>query len=411
MKRIYSFLFAAILLALAACNDDNGPANPDSNSAKITWTEKTTEFMADEVDSFTEDYKMITFKETSSKAKTLKAGDIVFLYGKALKKVKSVSQNGGRTVVTTEYCRLNEAIRDGEISWNQPLRFTKEMAGDVQMIPALPGSKILDGNEVEFTFPVGNGMEGKIKVGLNGDRLDADCEVTKKSGAFNVKYAFEGYAQNMKTQGKIKYEGGELKEFGYTNKNIEGEVTVSLTATGSTKDLLNGIELPFALVKVPVVIGGVPCTFNLKVLFVINTEMASLDASAHIKTKFKFNSETGVKYDGTDVGVVGAAGPYNMDFLKDSCWVGSSTAAGINFGITFPRFELALFGEVVVPYVQTAFLIGGAFTAGTKPCLKIDASYIGAIGYDFDFLGLLKFSGKKNLWQYDKNIKKIGDCD
>jgi hypothetical protein len=139
--------------------------------------------------------------------------------------------------------------------------------------------------------------------------------------------------------------------------------------------------------------------------------MASLDASAHIKTKFKFNSETGIKYDGTDVGVTGSAGPYNMDFLKDSCWVGSSTAAGINFGLTFPRFELQIFGNTIVPYAHTAFLIGGTFTAGVKPCLKIDASYIGAVGYNFNFLGLLKMKGSKNLWQFDRNIKKIGECD
>ncbi len=418
MKK-FNIIFVMLLTLTAfiswSCGGDNS-SNPDDNDntksyANVTWTDNTVRFEENDLVSHDSDYYYLEFSSTNAKAKELKEGDIIFVYGKALKKVYSVSEESDVIYVETEDCRLDEAIKDGEIFWNEDLRFTPDLIDKIEMNSKEPFIKEVTGNEVEFTFPIGNDMEGTIKLTLNDVRLDAKCEITKKVGIAKVKYAFEGYAQKMKATGKIKYTGQELKVFNYQNKNIEGEVTVSLTATGSSSDLLNGIEIPFPLLKIPIIISGIPVMFNVNMLFVINTQMASLDASAYIKTKFTFNSETGISYDGTDVGVSGSAGQYNYDFIKDSCWVASSTLAGINFGLTFPRLELAIFGNTIVPYAQTAFLIGGSFTAGTKPCLKIDASYIGAVGYDFDFLGLLKFSGKKNLWQWDKNIKKIGECE
>ncbi|MFA6571248.1 MAG: hypothetical protein WCT77_08425 [Bacteroidota bacterium] len=416
-NKITILLIICAFSVLFSCSKDNSPTDTntdpgtDTAYANVTWTANTIKFEANDVIESDSSYNNVSFSSENTKAKNLQVGDILFIYGKALKKVYSVTENSGNITVETEDCTLNEAISNGEIVWNKNLRWTEDLIQGVKIDSKYPTIQKILGNTVEFSFPVGNGMTGKIKMILNQERLDATCEITKEVGVAKIRYAFEGFVQKIRSEGKIKYENQELKEFKYVNSNIEGEVTVSLTATGSSSDLLGGIELPLVLIKVPLLIGGIPCVFNVKMLFVINTEMASIDASAHIKTKFKFNSTTGVKYDGTDVGIVGSAGPYNMDFVKDSCWVGSSVAAGINFGLTFPRFELGIFGNIVVPYVHTAFLIGGSFTAGTKPCLKADASFIGAAGYNFNFFGLLKFNGKKNLWQLDQNIKKIGQCD
>jgi len=416
MKRttiIKALLLIAIIFSAISCGKDNATNTPPNNNstadtayANVTWSSKTVTFNQSDVIKNDSTYELISFGTGNTKAAALKSGDIIFIYGKALRKVSTVNNVGGEIIVETIPCKLNEAITDGEIVWSKNLLFTDDLIKGVQFGSKYPGVQEVNGNDISFSFNIGNGMKGKIKLTMNNTRLDASCSIEKSAGVANIIYSFDGYAQNMKTVGKIKYAGQKLTEFNYQNKNIDGEVTVSLTATGSSKDLLGGIELPFVLLKVPLVIAGIPCFFNVKMLFVINTELASIDASANIKTKFKFNSETGVKYDGTTIGINGSAGPYNMDFLKDSCWVASSVAAGINFGLTFPRLELEIFGNILVPYAHTAFLIGGSFTTGTKPCLTVDCSYIGSVGYDFNFLGLIKFSGSKNLWQWDKNIRK-----
>jgi hypothetical protein len=356
-------------------------------------------------------FEFFSFKDTSPKAKVLQEGTIIFIHGTALRRVYEVVKQNGKITVSTERVRLNEAVSNALIAWNKPMRFTKDLIPQMQVHSKYPVTQKINGDEFELEFPLGNSLKGKIKMTMGDDRLDAACEVSKKVGIAAVKYAFEGYVQKIQSQGGIRIQESSLKQFQYNNKGVEGEVTVSLVATGSTADLLGAIELPFVIFKIPVALTPVPIFVNLKVMFVINTQLASIDASAFAKAKFKFNSETGVQYDGHEIGIMGAAGPFNIDTHKDSCWVGSSTAAGINFGLTFPRFELGILGEILVPYIHTAFLIGGSYTFGTKSCLTVDASFIGAVGYDFDFLGLLKSSGSKKLWQQDKNIKKSGQCD
>lgn len=55
--------------------------------------------------------------------------------------------------------------------------------------------------------------------------------------------------------------------------------------------------------------------------------------------------------------------------------------------MAFPRLEVALFGNIIVPYIQSAYLIGGTYTFGVESCQEVKSQFIGAIGYDFDFFG------------------------
>jgi hypothetical protein len=403
---------------LSSCSDDNPTQPPNTNTSKDTsyvnviWTPNTIQFTESDVFQNDDKYTTITFKETATNASKLKAGSIVFIYGKALKKVASVTSSSGKIQVQTTSCTLNEAISDGEISWKQNLKWTKELISSIRVDTKAPQVTKVTDTTFEVKFPMPNSLECEIKMNMKNEKLETSIEVTREINKFTkVKYSFEGYLQNMKNEGKIKFQNSQLREFKCTNSNIEGECTVGITAIASSSDLLGPIEIPFTLIKVPYIFYGIPVTLNLKLLLVINTKMASIDASAFLKTKFKYNSIAGITYDGTDVGVTASAGPYNFDYLKDSNWVATSVAAGINFGIAFPRLELDIFDETVVPYIQTAFLVGGSFTAGVKTCLTVDASFIGAVGFNFNFFGLAKGSGTKNLWQYDKNIKKIGDCN
>ena len=40
-----------------------------------------------------------------------------------MRRVSAISQNGDETRVETAYATLNEATRDGEISWNKKISF------------------------------------------------------------------------------------------------------------------------------------------------------------------------------------------------------------------------------------------------------------------------------------------------
>jgi len=412
MKNLFLLFIAFFTIIVYSCNENSTSVDnsSDKSNVDVVWSSNTVQFQPDEVIETDSLFSYFIFLKNNENAHKLKVGSIIFLYGKALKKVVEIDSSDSQIHIKTEVCTLNEAITDGEISWEQTIDWNKASASIVFGETKKESILIGGGENFDITFPLGS-MKGKITLKTKGSRLDALCEISEEiNKGINVKYGFEGFIQNMKTQGNIKLENGELKEFNCKNKNIEGEVTVQLTAIGSLNQLLGAVELPFTLIKVPIVLSGIPMFLNIKILFVINTKTASIDASAYIKSKFKFNSQTGIKYDGTNYGVEASAGPYKYDFIKDSNWVASSVAAGLNFGLTFPRFELEMFGNILVPYAHTAFLIGGSYTTGIKPCLTIDCSFIGAMGVNLKFLGL-KTSFSKTLWQYDKNIKKAGTCN
>ncbi|MCX6225428.1 MAG: hypothetical protein NTV01_11885 [Bacteroidia bacterium] len=160
------------------------------------------------------------------------------------------------------------------------------------------------------------------------------------------------------------------------------------------------------LLKYPVMVGPIPVIINVKVLFVINC-VVPVDGSSQVEAKFEFNSTTGIKYNGTEVSADASIGDQSIN--KNKAQTGASSAIGVNFGLAFPRLEIGIFGEVIVPYIQTSFLIGGDYTF-TPPCQQAKAQFIGACGVDLSFFGF-GYSAKKTFWQEEKILLKSGDCE
>ena len=67
-----------------------------------------------------------------------------------------------------------------------------------------------------------------------------------------------------------------------------------------------------------------------------------------------------------------------------------------------------MFGEVVVPWIQTAFLIGGYYNFNPA-CQEAKAMFQGSYGVDFSFLGFEKTFSTK-LWEQEKVLLQAGDC-
>lgn len=130
-----------------------------------------------------------------------------------------------------------------------------------------------------------------------------------------------------------------------------------------------------------------------------------LEGSSQVSARFKYDSEAGFTYNGTSVEANAKAGTFSID--KNIAQTGAAGAIGINWGIGFPRLELGMFGESLVPYVQTACLIGGDFTF-TPPCQQARAQFIGSCGYNLKILGISVLSGLKTLWQQEKVLLKAG---
>ncbi|MDR2586508.1 MAG: hypothetical protein LBC84_09910 [Prevotellaceae bacterium] len=375
-----------------------------------TFTDETIYFDESEANkdivSIDYDRNIFTFKNTSDKAKQLKKGDIVLIHGKALGKADRITQQGSNIVVETVKATLDEAIDTGTIQWTTVCDFKPDMQLQAQIGDMIIAPTTRSLNAVNFNFDYGS-YSYSIDMDMNKDNVIVKLEVTKKlgGGAIKAKFSAEGKVSAFKSENTIKYDKRKLKEYGVTNSNQQGELTLAITVAGSGNDAIN-LEMPVILGVYPVMVGPIPTVITLKMQIVVNA-VVPMDGSAQISTAFKYNSETGFKYDGIKTEAKGRIGSYTIT-EKGVSQTGASSAIAANFGIGFPRIEVGLFGNVVVPWIQTAFLIGGDYTS-FPACRTAKAQFIGGCGYDFSFLGI-KRSDSMNLWQQEKVFLKVGDC-
>ena len=88
----------------------------------------------------------------------------------------------------------------------------------------------------------------------------------------------------------------------------------------------------------------------------------------------------------------------------------ASQAAGVNFGVGYPRVELDVFGESIVPWAQIAYLVGGTYTF-FPACQSADALILGSAGYDLSFLGIVDLGGDSvEFFKEQRPLLRAGQC-
>ncbi|HEM49485.1 MAG TPA: hypothetical protein ENO27_04655 [Caldithrix sp.] len=407
IKYILASVFVVLLFNTCEKDDTVKPSDKESFVYDVTYTDETVlidSLLAESLVRIDSADYTYYFESNDPKILNLKADDILFIYGIALRRITNVTRNGNETMVETDYATLNEAIKDGEISWNKKISFSDGIVPVVQMKGTNIEYKSISGDSIDFEFKYGD-YTYRIKFVFSDTRADILFEISKDLvKPITAKFQAKGYMENFYSKTEMEYKDSELTKFGQKNYDLKGELTLNLTVAGSGRDEIN-FELPVVLLKFPFVVYGIPVTINIKVLFVVNC-VVPVDGSSQVEVRFEYNSTTGIKYNGIDVDVDASIGNQKMD--KNIAQTGASTAIGANFGLAFPRLEVAVFGDKIVPYVQTAFLIGGDYTF-TPPCQQAKSQFIGACGIDLSFLGF-GYSAKHVFWQEEKVLLQAGEC-
>ena len=265
-------------------------------------------------------------------------------------------------------------------------------------------SKSTSADEFEFEFSYG-AYQLRIKFAFTEAKADVEFEITKDLvKPITAKFLATGSIQNFSSSTEMVFADSKLTKFGQKNSDITGDLTLNLTVAGSGRDDIT-FDFPVVLLKYPIMVGPIPVVISLKVLFVINC-VVPVDGSAQVEVKFDYKSTTGFKYDGTNVSADASMGDQSMN--KNIAQTGAASAIGVNFGLAFPRIEIGVFDEVLVPWIQTAFLIGGDYTF-TPACQQAKSQFIGACGIDLSLAGF-GYNAKKTLWQEEKVLLKSGDC-
>jgi hypothetical protein len=412
MKYLKLFLgLTGILILFNTCEKDESDPLPspqeETTVYNVTLTKQTvfidSLLVEDLVRVDTSEY-VYYFNSDDPRISNLENGDILMIYGLALRKVSHITRTGGETRVETSYATLNEAIKDGEISWKRNIDFRDGIIPIIEMNGKEFKLKSASADGFEFELPLGE-YKYRIKFSLSDKKADVEFEVSKGLGGnITAKFKATGSIENFYSSADMKFKDSKLTQFKQQNSNLKGELTLNLTVAGSGRDNVV-LDFPVVLLKFPTMVGPVPVDINVKVLFVMNCSVP-VDGSSRVDVKFSYNSTTGVQYNGTTVSADASIGDHSMN--KNITETGASSAIAANFGLAFPRLEIGIFKELIVPWIQTAFLIGGDYTF-TPACQQARSQFIGACGVNLSFLGF-GYNASTTLWQEEKVLLKTGEC-
>ncbi len=335
----------------------------------------------------------------------LAVGKPLIIHGIAVRKISSVTTVGGNLVVETEFVPLNEVFTDGTIAWDYGVEFTPdkiksiEIAGKEYAVPK-------DGTPINISFEIGE-FKYEIKATLDTETSTYEFKVTKGIvSTVEGRFVASGKITRFRSQNNFELGGGQLQQWGSNLSGMRGDVTLDLVVAGSGRDVID-YKLPVPIMKIPFLVGPIPVVLGIKIQFVINGSVP-VDGSSRVRTGFTYDSDLGLSFNGTSVSAGGSLA--GLTFGDDDMHeTGASGAVGMNFGVGFPRVELSILGDSIVPWAQTAFLVGGTFTF-TPPCQTADAQFLGAMGYKLGLFGFDLLSGKHTLFSHTKKLLRSGQC-
>lgn len=333
----------------------------------------------------------------------LSVGNILVIYNTSLRRITSVQQEGADLVVETEYAALTEAVKNGTLDWDVGIEFDPS-----RIVEASISGQSIQPNEdgtIEFKYTDGPFVY-HLKMVMQKESAAIDFTVTKGvTGSASAKLTAQGTIQRFRSNDTIIIRNHQLQEYDHALDNMTGDLTLGLVMAASGNDAVN-LQLPVVLLKYPVVVGMVPVVLNVKVQFVVNASVPAA-GSSQVKANFIYDSDLGFRYNGTEVVSGGRLGA--VTFGEEIAQTGAPGAIAANFGMGYPRVELGIFGETIVPWAQTAFLIGGTYTF-FPACQTAEALFLGAAGINLKFFGISADLGSKTFFEEKKELLRAGNC-
>lgn len=367
----------------------------------------------------------------------LETGDVFLLSGVALRRVTAVDRDGTEATVETEMAPLNAAISDGTVAWDA------EVAWDAAHSPADAARSIggqgLPASALGGAGPDGTYFAGVEVVGTDGTRESVDLsematggpslewtyteadraytfaldvgseEATIRiqvrspaSGDADLAYTAEGTVGTMRSVASAEYSDGELQDFELQQKDLAGDLTLSVAAAGSG---LGSIDwtFPGLMFKYVVFAGPVPVTIGIETKLIGNITVPA-KASAQAESNFTYRGEAGFKYTGTSVDADAQLGSMQFDPEPADSAGNIGSDVDVQFGVAFPRIQVSVFDQGIIPYVHAGVTIGSSLTWGPV-CKRSYVRFVVQAGYDLAVLGVSLGSEKVTLYEDQKRAK------
>jgi hypothetical protein len=327
-------------------------------------------------------------------------GRYLVICGVDLRKIATTQQVGSDLVVTTSDATISDVVANGTIAWDQPIEFSP----DTVVVPAgVNGAWVRAAavNPIKISMKIGD-YTYKITISLDKTKATCTISVSRKVDKIGIEGTVSGFVENTRSKNRIDIANHKIQSYGHEMNHMTGELTVGVVAAASANDWLV-LEFPVTIMKIPFLVGPIPCTVNIKAKFVVSGSVP-VDGSVSVKAKFTYDSDVGFKYAGSTP--TASFNVFGQDITKDTAQAGASGAVGANFGAGFPRVELSLGLGSAVGWVQTGFTVGGNFVIFPQPpCQTCQADFRADAGYSLGLLGILTIvDGSIKLFEYKKTL-------
>lgn len=429
------FVLTTLLLVTSCGNDSNKNFSevyiiPDTESFSSTTNENTasvSKSVMSELESYDANTGRYVFSKNADVIEDLKLGTTVLFQAHSLRKIKSVTSDGGQLIVETEFARLTDYFKDAEINYSTAINWSESTAANTKMTVGQPIATIIKPlalqtggvTEQEGIASVGDeGIHVQMEKEINGWKVgfilspEAGNKLKIKLSAEkgNVcSIVAEGYISSFTSNMNIVINNSETNAFSYSNDGIEGELEVKFSAVGLGSEIAI-IQIPAKIERTILVNGIIPVTLRLKANLKILPEVA-VGSSSQVSMKLKYNSNTGFDFDGSKLNPIGSVSQDNPEQTGD-CNTATTAIAGMGVNIEFPRFEVGVFGNLVVPYLllstnYSSYLSTGLM-GGAPPCHLARLKYKAHAGVSMNFLGVAAINNDYKLFEKEKKWTSEG---
>lgn len=362
-----------------------------------------------------------------SSAKALEGvnnGDVVILGGIGVRRVSSLERRGSETILDTTSATLADAIEEGEIGWEfkPDFRTPQGKAIAYSMAAGLTGVAFAEDEKGSLSFK-GDIKGWTVTLELkppSSDRLDFTLKAVRSIGGKDVGVLkAKGFVKAFTTSGSASFAGGEASSFEIKTRNIEGEVELEWAAAveESAQAIIDSVALKVpAAIPIPFTVGPIPVVLKIKAEARVTPDVRFPESSSRGSFKVVYNADNGFSFASGKASPIGGISKHEPDITGPVNSAGRVTT-GLGFGVEFPRIEVSLAGELIVPYVSvdtyTYSLVEPGLLSNAKPCQWGALVSKGVAGYDLTVFGFATLSsGKKELWS--KEFKRYAGgvpCD
>jgi hypothetical protein len=354
----------------------------------------------------------------------LAPGKVAILAGLALRKVTSVTPDGGGVVVVTEPAALTDAITRGTIAATGPVNWQQVTAGYSAGRwgpPPVITAFGRNGQEIGSEALAQTAFTSKGALSFTGKVLDFDVIFALQPSATgmafslsaaraNVKVTAKGTLDNFSQGTSLVYDpaGQSLVNTQALGLQADGELTwAAFTAQQPTLDgAVTSFQIPLTL-PIPIQAGPIPLVLTIKATVRIVPALSVEKASSGGSFKVSYRSDQGFDIKGLTASPLAQLYAANAAIGSTETVTAGFGPAGFAFGFEFPRMELGILGATgpyaflsIYSYASGEWTPGTTLTSDIDACQKASLQLSAIGGYKLQVLGFAGLSDQKTLWQH-----------